>query len=194
MSDEQLQLFEGPERPVRFRRRMPTSLGHATLRHDHAVLLAMTALIVASVVFALGVERGKRLAKTESRSLRTIAESIPNPSASIMPVAVPSAPVDVARVKASAAPAPVKPAKMTKKPSRLAAETSNFAVQVVSYSQVKFAQQELRQLQRRGEHAFLLQQQGRMTLLVGPFPTKEHAVSKLSTLRQRYEGCFVRTL
>jgi cell division septation protein DedD len=71
---------------------------------------------------------------------------------------------------------------------------SRFAVQVVSYSQAKFAQQELQQLQRQGEKAFLLKRQGKTTLLVGPFPTKENAASKLSGLRPRYRDCFIRTL
>ena len=162
MSDEQLQLFDVPER-LAHRRREFASLGHATLRHDHAVLLIMTALIVASIVFAFGVERGKRLAHTE----------LPAP--------------------VSAVEAPTTP-KLVQKPSKLASEASGFAVQVVSCTQAKFAQQALQQLQRQGEKAFLLQQQGRTMLLVGPFSTKANAAGKLSTLRQRYRDCFIRTL
>ena len=174
MSDEQLQLFNVPAHPAH-RRGGCTSLGQATLRHDHAVLLVMTALIIASVVFAFGVERGKRLVRAEQPAF--VAEALPAPE----PVT-------------SSAPVSSKPAKLAPKTSKLAFKESNFAVQVVSYNQAKFAQQELQQLQRQGEKAFLLQQQGRTTLLIGPFPTKAHAVDKLSTLRQRYQGCFIRTL
>ena len=185
MSDEQLQLFDVPAHPAH-RRRGFTSVGQATLRHDHAVLLAMTALIIASVVFAFGVERGKRLARTEQSASMAEALPAPEPVTNSQPVAAPMAPA----VK----PVPSKPAKLAPKASKLASKESNFAVQVVSYSQARFAQQELQQLQRQGEKAFLMQQQGRTTLLIGPFPTKAHAVDKLLTLRQRYQGCFIRAL
>ena len=176
MSDEQLQLFDVPEHPAH-RRRGFTSLGQATLRHDHAVLLVITALIVSSIVFAFGVERGKRVARAEQRTSRSIVEAVPEPVATPQPVA-----------------APGKPAKLIQKPSKLASNESGFAVQVVSCNQAKFAQQELRQLQRQGEKAFLVQRDGRTALLVGPFPTKEHAAGKLSALRQQYRDCFIRTL
>ena len=199
MSDEQLQLFDTAERSARPRRAFNPTLGHAVLRHDHAVLLAIAMLIGASITFALGVERGKRLAGAESRVRFSIAADGARDAPRSTTVMSPMTPAGIDRSPApatppAAAPAPRKPANAPSKPSKLAAETSGFAVQVVTYSQPKVAHQELQQLQQKGEKAFLLQRAGKTSLLVGPFPTKEHATSKLSALRSRYRDCFIRTL
>ena len=175
MPDEQLQLFDVPGQPARLRRSATPSLGHATLRHDHAVLLAMIVMIAASMLFAFGVERGKHVVQAE-RSRSSVMQTASAPEAATIPTPAPQT-----------------------RPSKLASsEEARFAVQVVSYRQAKFAQRELQQLQRQGENAFLLQRQGKTTVMVGPFLTKEHAASNVSRLRQRYReryrDCFIRTL
>ena len=62
--DTQLELFESPPRaPDRRGALAPMKSVH--LRPDHAVLLMIIGLIGSAVVFAAGVERGKRLARAE---------------------------------------------------------------------------------------------------------------------------------
>ena len=187
MSDEQLQLFNVPGHPARRPRGLTAPLGQASLRHDHVVLVAMIAMIAASIVFAFGVERGKRVAHTEQSP--SIAQALSIPEAT-MSAKRPETVVGSTDSKASSAPQkqPLKAA------SASVAGDAQFAIQVVTCRQTQSARRELRQLQQRGENAFLLQRQGKTTVLVGPFPTKENAASKLSALRQRYQDCFLRTL
>jgi len=65
---------------------------------------------------------------------------------------------------------------------------------VVSYNRPKLAQQELQRLKERGEPAFLMTTQGRTVLFIGPFPTKEKASARLSSLKRHYQDCFIRSL
>jgi cell division septation protein DedD len=93
----------------------------------------------------------------------------------------------------SAPTAPVKPST----PSKLAASTSpasRYAIQVVSYRQPQLAKRELDRLQAKGERAFLVTRKGFTVLCVGPFPSKDNAKEKLVQLKDRYQGCFLKTL
>ena len=62
--DAQLELFESPPQAPD-RRGMPAPMRSVHLRPDHAVLLMIIGLIGSAVVFAAGVERGKRLVRAE---------------------------------------------------------------------------------------------------------------------------------
>jgi cell division septation protein DedD len=86
------------------------------------------------------------------------------------------------------------PKQPSPKPGKTIVPKSRFAVQVVSYRQLKLAKRELQRLQQRGEAAFLVSSPDRTVLLVGPFVNKERASSKLVSLKRRYQDCFVRTL
>lgn len=192
---EQLYLFEVPTAPPA---RLETiRVGAMHLRADHATLLLMFGLIGLSVVFAGGVERGRKVAQAEQSLLAPRGlPSQEEPRAG-----------EPAQIKASSSEEPAKPSlprkaapsptpvKRTTTPVKLAESTgSQYAIQVVSYSQPMLAQQELQRLQQRGERAFLLKREGRTMLLVGPFPSKQHATTKLSLLRRQYRDCFVRNL
>ena len=153
---------------------MPRSLA---LRHDHAVLLLMLGLIGGSIVFACGVERGKQLARAERMLLEPPATRV----ADVKP-----APSPVPKTAPAPNTMPGTPAKM---PVR-----SRYAVRVVTFRQPNLAQLELQRLQQRGESAFLVKQPDRVALCVGPFPSREHAMEKLTTLRRQYRDCFIQSL
>jgi cell division septation protein DedD len=175
----QLELFEVP-RQAPHRRRHPAFMGNLQIRQDDAALLAMASLIGVSVLFAIGVERGKQFARTAPSLM------IPRPSAA--PPAEPALPAMAGKPAGSVKKAPTAPTK------KAAARRSRFAVQVVSYRQAKLAQQELQRLKRQGEPAFLLMKQDRTALLIGPFPTKQTASTKLASLKRRYPDCFIQHL
>ena len=181
----QLELFDLPAQAPRRRGSwVPRTL---TLRHDHAVLLLILGLIGGSVVFVCGVERGKQLARFERMLLEPASGRVADvkpaePAADAKAINAP------ATTKTAPAPkaAPGAPAKMPVK--------SRYAVRVVTYSQPGLAQLELKQLQRRGETAFLMKQSDRTALYVGPFPSREHAAEKLAVLRRQYRDCFIQSL
>jgi cell division septation protein DedD len=206
----QLELFQVPET---LHTRRSATIGAFQVRYDHAVLMAIASLISVSVVFACGVERGKRLATEERLISPTLAMT---PASASTPMTTPprtviESPADIQepappkKKTRTAAPAALKPAKtVTPAPAKAkpkpaapmkAANTKlRFAVQVVTYSKPQLAQHELQRLKRAGEKAFLLTKQGRVVVCIGPFPNKENATAKLANLKRQYQDCFVRTL
>lgn len=199
-SDRQLELFDVPAQAHRRRGTAPP-IANFTVHADHLVLLAIVGLVSVSVVFALGVERGKRLALSDASPSDLQAaftgSPTPQPLEAKTTSTVSSPPVNTAPPQT--APSPMKtpvPKKTLKTPVRVASESSGsgFAIQVVSYRNPIFAQQELQRLRRQGEQAFLVRQTDRMLLCVGPFPSKARASEKLTSLKQRYQDCFVRSL
>ena len=180
------------------------------LRYDQLVLSCMAGLIGLTVVFAGGVERGKQLARVERPLLarQPAASSKPATSEAVetkaTDQAVSSTPIEKPE-KAEQKNAPVQTAPKKREPTKLAsaappsspgrqAGKSRYAIQVVTYSRLQLARQELERLQARGERAFLVIRDGRTTVYVGPFPSKGNASEKLTTLKTRYQDCFLRTL
>ena len=74
------------------------------------------------------------------------------------------------------------------------AEGPRYAVQIVTYAQAPLAQRELSRLQQNGEHAFLLKRDGHTIVYVGPFDSKTVAREKVTSLKERYKDCFVKSL
>ena len=180
--DGQLELFDLSGHPAAKLR--PPSLGRLVLqiRQDQLVVASIAGLVGLTIVFALGVERGKQLVRSE-RVLLAREQPLPM-SASAAKTAKPPTPAPTAPVKPSA-------------PSRLAGSTSQasrYAIQVVSYRQPQLAKRELDRLQATGERAFLVTRKGFTVLCVGPFPSKDNAKEKLVQLTPRYQGCFLKTL
>ncbi len=196
------------------------TIGMFQIRHDHAVILAIAGLISVSVVFACGVERGKRLARTEFIASPSITVKVPDSDATLsakrpvrsasseelsgsqpssqsaealssQPLAVPTTPSTPATMTLATM---AKPAAPKKAPAKAATTRSRFAIQVVTYTKPMLAQRELQRLKQRGEQAFLVNTSGRVTLCIGPFPSREHASAKLASLKQQYQDCFLRTL
>ena len=202
--DMQLELFNVPHQtPIR---RNITAIGNLQLRHDHVVLLLIAVLIGCSVVFAMGVERGKSVAQAAGLFLSpqgVAAKAVQVPQQTTVKRAETSADQQASAKAppAKSSPVPVGPRAVPDKrvapsaPVKVAAdERSRFAIQVVSYRQPRLAQRELQRLQQRGEQAFLIMKQDKVVVFVGPFPTKSHASSKLVRLRQQYQDCFLRSL
>ena len=214
--DAQLELFDGFKTAAPCRSRM-AGMGALQIRYDHAVLCGMVALIGVAVVFGLGVERGKLLVRSErmlvgpqlgsasasAREPDAAGTTLVTPRDSWSPKGgIPSGVVEgsSARQGQPASTRQEAPATSTqqaapKTPTKTVAGKSKYAIQVVTYSKMKLARQELSQLLGRGEQAFLIERtDGRMVLCIGPFPTRQHASVKLSRLKQRYQDCFIRSL
>ena len=197
-TEAQLQLFEMPA-AGRIRRTM-APVGRLELRHDHVILLGILGLIGIAAIFACGVERGKQLARVErmlivpssaSSAASSSASSTSSTERSLDRAGSPAASTPDTERAGRSAP---KPVGVPRGQKRLASPTTRFAIQVVSYSKPELAVRELKRLQAHGEAAFLLTQERRAVLLVGPFPSRQHAAKRLSTLKQRYQDCFVRNL
>ena len=194
---QQLNLFELPEQPAPAHRGIGR-IRHMQLRSDHAVLFLILGLVGISVVFAVGIERGRRLTREEHA---LIGSSVASGQEAVRVETKASLPQPPASTSANSesqtnvsAPASIPPRERRTSPKKLVEHHGKFAIQVVSYSQSTLAQQELARLQQRGETAFLVQKEGRMVLFIGPFSTKSNASAKLADLKQRYRDCFIRSL
>ena len=187
---QQLYLFKVPAE--RAAQPEPLRIGALSLRPDHVLLSLMFGLIGLSVIFALGVERGRQVAQVGPPLLAPREPEVKaKASTSSVEAEAPS-------IRRETAPSPVVAPKpqAPKTPVKVAAAggSSQFAIQVVTYSQPTLAQQELQRLHQRGERAFLMKRPGRTVLYVGPFPSKAHAATKLTSLRHQYQDCFVKGL
>jgi cell division septation protein DedD len=187
-NDTQLELFELSRTTGSFRSRM-SGIGSLHLRYDHAMLCGMVALIAVAVVFGVGVERGKVMARSDRTWSGTQFGAVP---ATVPSASAPAPQPATVSKKTIAIPAP---AAKPKTPTRVANEKTGYAIQVVAYTKTKFAQRELNTLLGRGEPAFLMERNdGRMVLCIGPFPSRERASVTLSRVKPRYQDCFIRTL
>jgi len=213
--NRQLELFDLSGQPVA--RVRHEALGRLVfqLRYDQLVLTCMGLLIGLTIVFACGVERGKRLARLQIEASPFAHQSIaapPIPATRITDEASSQRPERSAPAAAtpSESPRPSSPATapQPKPKSRIAAaptaresaapqtkkDKGRCAIQVVTYTRAQSAKRELDRLIARGERAFLVMRQGRTVVYVGPFPSQTQASEKLLTLKTRYQDCFVKIL
>ena len=212
--EHQLELFDVSPHSSSQRHRETLGRLLVNLRHDHLALACIGTLLMLTVIFACGVERGKHLAKAEhawdaqdvqqvlnktstARQTRTAesttqtAETTPGVSAATIPMSAPSTASVVTAPAASKEPKNVQ--KSTPSGGKTAPR-SRYAVQVRTYNEPQLARMELQRLQARGESAFLIMREGRTFVYVGPFPTKTGASEKVSTLKTHYQDCFVKSL
>jgi len=190
MNDEgQFELFDraAPIAPHRGSRPGVLSL---QVRADQLFLIGIGLLIGSTIVFAVGVERGKQLVRGE-RSLLTRPTAV---SPSEAPAhSETSAVIEAPEEAVSATEATTEPTE-TQVERALRETTPRYAIQVVTYSRPRLAQQELERLRASGEAAFLVTRNGSTVLYVGPFPSKTDAQQKRVSLKRRYHDCFVRLL
>jgi len=201
--DGQLELFDLSGHPT-VKPRQP-SLGRFVwqIRQDQLVIAGIAGLVGFTIVFALGVERGKQLVRSE-RVLLAREQPLPvsAPAADSRKISETPADKPAAKMAAPAAAAPTVPAKLSVSKKLAAAASpvtsgspaSRYAIQVVSYRQPHLAKRELDRLQAVGERAFLMTRNGFTVLSVGPFPSKDNAKEKLVQLKPRYQGCFLKTI
>ena len=202
-SEGQLEFFDvtSPSTPPRPAARIP---GRLTLemRHDQLIVAGIASLIGLAVVFAFGVERGKQLVRGEQRGTErvTLAREPETPAQPAPKAAHAAAKSVSATESANASPAQPKTspdsAERSKavEPKKAAPARGRFAIQVVTYTQPQLAMREMQRLQQRGERAFLVKRDGRTMVYVGPFPSKDNAAEKLTTLKSLYQDCFLRSL
>jgi len=167
------------------------------LRYDQCVLAGIAVLIGATVVFAFGVERGKRLARTGPTQLARQQMAPSGTPDGIVDSSTRERPPSAARTpeaepRDASSPA-VTPSRTV--PAKSAGTKKRYAVQVITFSRVRLAKQELERLKAKGESAFLVAHaDGRTTVCVGPFLSKAPAAKKVAMLRDRYQDCFIKTL
>ncbi len=147
-----------------------------SVSYEVLIIVLIGAVLAVSVVFSLGVERGRNL------SGKDIAiEEIETP-ATVEPVSVQVA--EAPEPATQAAPVNVEPPKP--------AAEKPYTIQVASYKAKDMADKELSRLRSAGYSAEVIKKGNYFILCVGSFESKDSAKKVLSEMQKKYKGCYTR--
>jgi len=147
-----------------------------SVSYEVLIIVLIGAVLAVSVVFSLGVERGRNL------SGKDIAiEEIETP-ATVEPVSVQVA--EAPEPATQAAPVNVEPPKP--------AAQKPYTIQVASYKAKDMADKELSRLRSAGYSAEVIKKGNYFILCVGSFESKDSAKKVLSEMQKKYKGCYTR--
>lgn len=154
--------------------------------YESLIIVLIGLVLAATVIFSLGVERGRNLKfsqetsadlaqKTETASAAVVAEIKPQTAEGFSPAA--EEPVVKQGVKTPEPPVPT---------------TGFFTIQVASYNKREMAEAELSRLKGKGYGPLEIQKRGKYFILcVGAYADKEKAKAALKDLERTYKGSYV---
>jgi hypothetical protein len=152
---------------------------------EQIILAGIFLILIACLVFFLGVLRGKSLAGTSSR---------PAQPAPITALAQKSAPAP-SKIPPPVSPAktqPVKP-KISSPAVVMKADLSKpYTLQLVTYKKQDLAEREVAALRGRGLYSFIIPSGEYYQVCAGQYSNKEEAKNDLKVLSPKYKGCFLR--
>lgn len=153
------------------------------LGYEHIVLIAVTLLLGVVATFALGIDRGQRLARYPSMLPRPASDGLRRAL-----TATPEREVGARSLAVHASSTPLTTPATAASPVR-------YAIQVASYQSAQDASTEAGKLKRQGHAVVSTEHRGRFTIvLVGSYASKREAANQLPILRKRYKDCFVKEL
>ena len=158
--------------------------------YEKAILMIVGFIITAIISFALGVEKGKKIAALKSYPRAFMASG----QGSIRQAPV-SAPVQV-KPEPSLKLAPVLKEEEVGVAPAVAARNSlvSYTIQVASFTKEASAQKEIDTLKKKGLMVSILSKGKYLVVCVGNFMEKHQAKTLLSELKIRYQDCFIRRL
>ena len=160
--------------------------------YEKTILIIVGFIITATVSFALGVEKGKKIAawKSQSRAFMASGEDVTNRAS--IPVASPAQAKPQPQLKLAPA---LNEEEVVATPAVLVKESlGSYTIQVASFIKEASAQKEIGTLKKKGLVASILFKGKYLVVCVGNFMKKDEARSLLSELKKRYQDCFIRRL
>lgn len=176
------------KKPIFPQQRLTLSFSYETL-----IIMLIGIVLAASILFSLGVERGRSL-ETSSvisspRATQPVNETTASEMIKISPAnTIIDEPMEVQEV---AAIKPVKKQEAVKTVSS-AAEDKPFTIQIASYKTRDLAERELTRLKNKGYSSDILKKGDYFILCVGSYAKKELANQALPSWERQYKGCIVR--
>ncbi len=158
-----------------------------SLSYEALIIILIGAVLVASIIFSLGVERGRSLNSSDVELPAPIQPVVAAPAP-----AEPIAPIVAEAPKPTPKPAPKptpKPAEITKSP---AAADKPYTIQVASYKVRSLADKEISKIKAMGYSSDIIKKGDYFILCVGSFATRDAAKQTLSAMEKRYKGCMIR--
>jgi len=149
-------------KPIFPQRRLSLSLSYEAL-----IIILIGVVLMASIIFSLGVERGRSLNSNDVELLAPIQPvvAVPAPAASV-----------TVQPKGNAAPVTDKP----------------YTIQVASYRTRDLAEKEISRIKATGYSADIIKKGDYFILCVGSFATKDASKQTLAAMEKRYKGCLIR--
>ncbi len=182
----QLDLFSETTRtaPEDTRRRTGNFIGHL-FNYERIILVSIGLLIVGTISFSVGVEKGRRMeSQNRDTAVKTAVATNTRPSVALTQ--------KQEKLPSPTATAPL-PVQTTITPT---VTGERYTIQVASYVTEGAAQKEGERLKRQG-YSTLVLKKGKYTILcVGEFNSREQAQSFLSVFKKQkaYRDCFIRRL
>ena len=172
---------------------------YATVPVENIVFAVIIVIMVIVTAFALGVEQGTRLARTETQEAPKISKNeIKLPEIQVAPVEA-SRPVaraesdllkDVSSSGESSAPAKPENAKSPVPAAK--PDKTRYTVQLISYKQKHLALREKSRLAAKKMDAFLIKDGDWYQVCTGNYEDMKQAKIALEGLKGAYSGCFIR--
>lgn len=155
-------------KPIFPQRRLSLSLSYEAL-----IIILIGVVLMASIIFSLGVERGRSLNSGDVES--------PAPIQPVVAVPAPAEPVTPVTAEAP-------------KPLPKAAPTADkpYTIQVASYRTRDLAEKEISRIKATGYSADIIKKGDYFILCVGSFATKDASKQALAAMGKRYKGCLIR--
>ena len=171
-----------------------------TLPPENTLLLCIILLMAFLLCFSFGVERGKRVQPLQAAPAEKITLQNKN-NAIIAPSSKPgtlttTAKVNTAPINAASNVSQKVGSAVTTQPPAVVqpVETFNYTIQVASYKQASFAQQEADKLKNSGLNAFVIAKGNYSIVCVGKFMQTAEAKKQASRLKNRYKDLLIRSL
>jgi cell division septation protein DedD len=186
-SDYQLELFQHSGSYGNLKKRTGKPFFTYIRGHEKVVLIIIGILATSVISFALGVEKGKRVALASN-----------NFAPPVKPAVTQEIPVNNVIPK-NPATEPARPPVILKREMvrQLPAPNSSsgaYTVQLASFKKSIDAQKEAQILKNKGFITLVLTKGNYLVLCVGNFPNKETAKQQVLQLQKRYKDCYVRRL
>ena len=218
-NQSQLDLFPESRRQAHLNGKSPSVLKDFTLSAENMIVLIIVLLMVIILFFSFGVEKGKKISdQVLPSAVGTASLKVPEKINLVKKgenaILLPSA--DGKAGVSSPATTAVKPLPTTLKPGSVSAKVSIlgnpkapsiavatvpqeklsgfYTVQLASFKLEKYAQDEVRRLEKTGQTPFILPKGSHSIVCVGKFAKKNEAQKIFNNLKNKYKDCLVRRL
>ncbi len=174
----QLELFSQSKNSGEIKSRRNNAFLDLIWNYEKTILIIICLCFTGIASFALGVEKGKRLALLKNNSRLDVALNIETPKAVAVNQAAQQQPQQG----------------IPEGPGLKDYSKKAYTIQLASYRTRTYAQKEAKELKNKGLSPLVLSKGNYTVLCVGNFTNKEKAQPLLSELKKRYQGCYIRRL
>ncbi|MCQ9206608.1 MAG: SPOR domain-containing protein [Omnitrophica bacterium] len=172
---------------------------YATVPVENIVFAVIIAIMVIVTAFALGVERGKRLARVETQEVSKTSENeIELSQIEVAPIEVrrnitrAGRNLSINKNGAGESSVPVKLANAKSPVSAAKPDKTLYTIQLISYKRKRLALREKNRLAKKKMDAFLIKANGWYQVCTGNYKDIKQAKIALEGFKGAYSGCFIR--